>query len=156
MISLCKSKVNEERWDNVELFLGCAEYLPFKDEVFDRVLIGGGISYFSDPTRAIQEAARVTINEGIVVIYEQVTLLERILGRERDRFPSWFKEKTDLLVSISRLLRKERELLMYGDEEVDIPPEELYTHIDGEEALTKAKKTLDLVNKLLNEIMKKK
>jgi len=83
MLSLCRDKIREEEWSNVELFLGCAEYLPFKDKVFDRVLIGGGISYFSDPTRALREAARVINDEGVVVIYEQVTLLEKILRKDK-------------------------------------------------------------------------
>jgi HEPN domain-containing protein len=43
-------------------------------------------------------------------------------------------------VSISRSLRKERELAMYGDEELGVPPEELYTRIDGENALGSAEK----------------
>ena len=77
MISLCKSKINEEGWNNIELFLGCAEYLPFKDGVFDRVLIGGGISHFSDPARALQEAVRVTIDEGIIVILRTSNIIRK-------------------------------------------------------------------------------
>jgi HEPN domain-containing protein len=38
-----------------------------------------------------------------------------ILKRERDKFPKWFQEKIDELASMSRSLRKERELAMYGD-----------------------------------------
>jgi len=83
MLSLCRDKVRKEGWGSVELFLGCAEHLPFKDKVFDRVLIGGGISYFSDPARALREAARVVNDEGVVVIYEQVTLLEKILRKDK-------------------------------------------------------------------------
>ena len=78
-----------------------------------------------------------------------------ILRRESDNFPSWFKEKIDILASISRSLRKEREFSMYSDEETGIPPEELYTYIDGEDALGKAKKTLDLVTRLFTEVLKK-
>jgi HEPN domain-containing protein len=57
----------------------------------------------------------------------------------------------DELISISRSLRKERELAMYGDEESGVPPEELYTRIDAEYALNSARKVLDLINKLLKE-----
>ncbi len=74
-----------------------------------------------------------------------------ILRRERNRFPEWFRERVDVLASISRALRKERELSMYGDEEAGIPPEELYTKLDAEEALEKAKVVVDLVTKLLEE-----
>ncbi len=40
---------------------------------------------------------------------------------------------------------------MYGDEEAGIPPEELYTRIDGENALAYAGKVLKLVERLLEE-----
>jgi HEPN domain-containing protein len=46
-----------------------------------------------------------------------------IIRRERENFPEWFKEHVERIVSISRSLRKERELAMYGDEESKIPPE---------------------------------
>jgi len=75
-----------------------------------------------------------------------------VLRRERGRFPAWFQEHMDELVSISRSLRKERELAMYGDEESGIPPEELYTRLDAEYALTNARRVLDLVEKLMEEL----
>jgi HEPN domain-containing protein len=75
-----------------------------------------------------------------------------VLRRERGRFPAWFQGHMDELVSISRSLRKERELAMYGDEESGIPPEELYTRLDAEYALTNARRVLDLVEKLMEEL----
>jgi len=74
-----------------------------------------------------------------------------VLRREQGRFPAWFRERMDELISISRSLRKERELAMYGDEESGIPPEELYTRVDAEYALNSAKMVLSLVEKLLKE-----
>ncbi len=44
---------------------------------------------------------------------------------------------------------------MYGDEEAGIPPEELYTKIDGEKALTYAEKVLGIVERLLKEATSK-
>ena len=41
-------------WSKVEPVQGCAEHLPFIDEAFDRVLIGGGVTYFNDPARALR------------------------------------------------------------------------------------------------------
>ncbi len=75
-----------------------------------------------------------------------------VLRRERARFPSWFQELIDELASISRSLRKERELAMYGDEEAGIPPEELYTRRDAEQALKDAIRVFKVVNRLLNEV----
>jgi HEPN domain-containing protein len=43
-----------------------------------------------------------------------------IIRRERENFPEWFKEHVERIVSISRSLRKERELAMDGDEESKI------------------------------------
>ena len=78
-----------------------------------------------------------------------------VLRRERNRFPEWFREHIDEFASISRSLRKERELAMNSDEETDIPAEELYTRYDAEQALNMAKKVLEHVEKLLQEIVAK-
>jgi len=45
---------------------------------------------------------------------------------------------------------------MYGDEETGIPAEELYTYMDGEDALNRAVKILKIVEKLYNEAISKK
>ena len=75
-----------------------------------------------------------------------------VLRREKNRFPDWFREHIDEFASISRSLRKERELAMYGDEEAGIPAEELYTRYDAEQALSMAKKIFVYVEKLLQEL----
>ncbi|MEM3132496.1 MAG: HEPN domain-containing protein, partial [Sulfolobales archaeon] len=49
-----------------------------------------------------------------------------VLKREAQRFPEWFQVEIPALARISRKLRRERELSMYGDEESGIPPDELY------------------------------
>ncbi|MBC7091479.1 MAG: HEPN domain-containing protein [Nitrososphaeria archaeon] len=77
-----------------------------------------------------------------------------VLKRERDKFPEWFKEKIDELASISRSLRKEREMAMYGDEETGVSPEELYIRSDAEYALKAAETVLSNVCRLLNEVIK--
>ena len=72
-----------------------------------------------------------------------------VLKRERDRFPEWFNTAIDELASISRSLRNERELAMYGDEGALIPPEEFYSKLDAEEVLSKTRKVYKLVSKLI-------
>jgi HEPN domain-containing protein len=74
-----------------------------------------------------------------------------IIRRERENFPRWFKEHVERIVSISRSLRKERELAMYGDEESKIPPEELYTRFDAEKAIEDAGFVLEIAKRLLRE-----
>jgi HEPN domain-containing protein len=78
-----------------------------------------------------------------------------LLRRERARFPQWFQELVDDLASISRSLRKERELAMYGDEEIGVPPEELYTRKDATQALEDALRVVEVVKRLLNETFAK-
>jgi len=78
-----------------------------------------------------------------------------LLKRERGRFPQWFQELVDDLASISRSLRKERELAMYGDEEIGVPPEELYTRKDATQALENASRVVEVVKRLLNETFAK-
>ena len=74
-----------------------------------------------------------------------------IIRRERGNFPEWFKEHLERIVSISRSLRKEGELAMYGDEESKIPPEELYTRFDAEKAIEDAGFVLEIARRLLKE-----
>ena len=74
-----------------------------------------------------------------------------IIRRERENFPEWFKVHVERIVSISRSLRKERELAMYGDEESKIPPEELYTRFDAEKAIEDAGFVLEIARRLLKE-----
>ncbi|MEM2020995.1 MAG: HEPN domain-containing protein [Zestosphaera sp.] len=76
-----------------------------------------------------------------------------LLRRERARFPQWFQELIDYLASISRSLRKERELALYGDEEIGVPPEELYIRRDAVQALEDASKVVEVVTRLLNETL---
>jgi HEPN domain-containing protein len=75
-----------------------------------------------------------------------------VLRREAGRFPSWFQEKIPGLARISRKLRREREPAMYGDEELGIPPEEIYDREDAVEALQWAKETAEVVLKLYEEL----
>jgi HEPN domain-containing protein len=74
-----------------------------------------------------------------------------IIRRERENFPEWFKEHVERIVSISRSLRKERELAMYGDEESKIQPEELCTRFDAEKAIEDAGFVLEIARMLLRE-----
>ena len=75
-----------------------------------------------------------------------------ILRREVERFPEWFQDKIPWLARVSRRLRREREPAMYGDEEIGIPPEELYDREDAEEALRWAEETAQLVLGLYKQL----
>nr|WP_218915465.1 HEPN domain-containing protein [Geoglobus ahangari] len=58
-----------------------------------------------------------------------------ILRRNSEFFPEWFRENINRMATISRTLRQEREVSMYGDEELSLPPEEIYSEEDGKFAV---------------------
>jgi HEPN domain-containing protein len=75
-----------------------------------------------------------------------------LLRREAARFPGWFQEAIPRLARISRRLRREREPAMYGDEELGLPPEELYDREDAAEALEWTREVAGLVVKLYEQL----
>lgn len=76
-----------------------------------------------------------------------------ILRKEKHRFPEWFQREIPNLARISRILRREREPSMYGDEETGLPPDELYDRGDAEEALSYAEYVYNTVIKLLHHFL---
>jgi HEPN domain-containing protein len=65
------------------------------------------------------------------------------------RYPEPFKSQIPRIASISRLLRAEREISFYGDEQSGAPPESLYTRDDALEALSKTNEVLIECQKLI-------
>ncbi len=86
-----------------QLISGNSQYLPFPDGVFDAVLDGAGIKYYSDKRRALREMLRVVKPGGKVLVTElgmppekRPTLRQRLLllwipgfreGPPRDAIP---------------------------------------------------------------------
>lgn len=58
----------EAEKNEVSLFRGDVENLPFNSETFDAVVSVGAVEYFPDPRRAFQEMARVAKNGSRVVV----------------------------------------------------------------------------------------
>jgi len=58
MLKKCMENMIKKK-RKIELYLGNAEFLPFKDETFDCVFHIGGINFFNDRRRAIEEMIRV-------------------------------------------------------------------------------------------------
>lgn len=78
MLGICQKKVRRQGVA-AELFLGQAEYLPFKDASFDVVYQMGGINFFSDPGRAIREMVRVAKGGTKIVIMDETEKVARNL-----------------------------------------------------------------------------
>jgi HEPN domain-containing protein len=72
-----------------------------------------------------------------------------VLKHHEDRFPESFRVQVSHLASISRSLRAEREISFYGDEQSGVPPEELYTQEDADEASAKAREVLEACHALI-------
>jgi ubiquinone/menaquinone biosynthesis C-methylase UbiE len=60
---------NMKKWRReADLFLGNAEALPFRDESFDAVLHVGGINFFAEKRKAVEEMVRVAKPGAKIVI----------------------------------------------------------------------------------------
>jgi uncharacterized protein YbaR (Trm112 family) len=79
----------------VELFLGMAEELPFRDESFDGVLHVGGINFFSDKAKAIREMVRVARPGANLVIADESEEGARVYERWIPGFSRMFEGKRE-------------------------------------------------------------
>jgi ubiquinone/menaquinone biosynthesis C-methylase UbiE len=64
ILTKAKQKLNKK----VCLFQADARTLPFKDQVFTRVICSEVLEYLLDPSAALNEAARILGNQGVVII----------------------------------------------------------------------------------------
>jgi SAM-dependent methyltransferase len=69
-IRRCRSLCRKRGW-SVDLFLGNAEELPFRDESFATVFHIGGINFFSDKKKAIEEMIRVAKPAAKIVVVDE-------------------------------------------------------------------------------------
>jgi ubiquinone/menaquinone biosynthesis C-methylase UbiE len=83
-----QSLIRRRRWA-VDLFLGNAEELPFPDNSFDRVFHVGGINFFGDKKKAIDEMIRIAKPGTPIVIADETEKLARGMY---DPFPGFSRE----------------------------------------------------------------
>ncbi len=79
-LARCRNFVAKRGW-SVDLFLGMAEVLPFKSESFDSVLHIGGINFFSEKKKAINEMIRVARPGSKIVIADESERLAKLIAR---------------------------------------------------------------------------
>jgi len=102
--------------------------------------------------RQCQEAVELLLKAALRYVGVEPPKLHDVgplLRKERDRFPAWFQEEIDEFAYYSRVLRREREPAMYGDEETGTPPEELYSKFDAESAMKMCDTIHEFVKKLI-------
>lgn len=108
MLTQCRR--NLSRWGlEAEMFHGEAENLPFQDAVFDVVFHVGGINFFNDKARAINEMIRVAKPGTKIVIVD-----------ENENFVRNFYQKAPVL----RKYFKDREQAVTAP--VDLVPEDMH------------------------------
>jgi ubiquinone/menaquinone biosynthesis C-methylase UbiE len=91
MLKVCRNRA-QRLGALAELFLGQAEYLPFKDETFDVVYQMGGINFFGDQGRAIREMVRVAKNGSKLVIMDETEKVARALENVPG-INAWFRHQ---------------------------------------------------------------
>ena len=92
----------------VELFLGQAEHLPFKDATFDVVYQMGGINFFSDQASAIREMVRVARKGAKIVIMDETEKVAKALGRIPG-INAWFNHRQRPIIPPRELVPKNME-----------------------------------------------
>ena len=80
MLSKCEKLVNKRAW-SVDLCLSKAEAIPFKDERFENILHIGGINFFSNKEKAIEEMIRVAQPGGKIVIADEAERFAKQVNR---------------------------------------------------------------------------
>jgi len=94
MLRVCQRACRREGAE-IRLFQGLAEALPFRDHTFDVVFHVGGINFFTDPARAMQEMIRIAKPGTKVVVVDET---ERKVRSTYERVPfvrRWFQDRRE-------------------------------------------------------------
>lgn len=105
--------------------------------------------------RRCQEAVELALKallRGAAIEVPHVHDVGVFVREHADRLPPTLTAHLDDIVSISRRLRQERELALYGDDEAGAPPEALYTVRDAAQALADGRFVVGLVEDALREL----
>lgn len=104
--------------------------------------------------RACQEAVELSLKAGLRIAGIEPPKIHDvgpILRKNSNFFPEWFRGEINKMATISRTLRREREVSMCGDEELSLPPEEIYSAEDAEKAVRDCELVLKNCKRLLDE-----
>ena len=107
--------------------------------------------------RLSQECVELSLKAALRLVgieYPKVHDVSDILLENSGRFPDFFRDNLEFLADASRRLSSKRDISFYGGEEALLPPEELVSRKDAEEAVEMADKTLTLCKRLMGELAK--
>jgi len=106
---------------------------------------GDGVWHLA--VRRSQEAVELALKgvlRGAGLEVPHVHDVSAFLIEHAERLPAGLTQHLDRLVSVSRRLRREREVSFYGDEGSDAAPDRLYTVEDAGQAVGDARMVVDL------------
>jgi ubiquinone/menaquinone biosynthesis C-methylase UbiE len=109
----CRRMVTSRGWP-VDLFLGKAEELPFKSDSFDSVFHIGGINFFSEKQKAIDEMIRVARPGSKIVIADESEQVARVVARFLRLSRSTRDSKVDASVPVHLVPETMKEILVDG------------------------------------------
>ena len=102
MLKKCKRKFGRKL--NLSLLNCCAEDLPFKDHSFDIVFHVGGINFFNDKQKAIDEMIRVAKENTILLIADETNDLIDKQYKKSSFTKKYYNDKTIDLNEIEKLI----------------------------------------------------
>jgi len=102
MLQKCKRKFGKKL--NISLLNCCAEDLPFNDNSFDIVFHVGGINFFNDKQKAIDEMIRVAKKNTKLLIADETNDLIDKQYKKSNFTKKYYKDKTINLSEIEKLI----------------------------------------------------
>jgi len=102
MMKKCKKKFDKKT--NLSLLKCCAEDLPFQDNSFDIVFHVGGINFFTDKEKAINEMIRVAKENTKLLIADETNDLIEKQYKKNSFTKKYYKNKTIDLNAIEKLI----------------------------------------------------
>lgn len=105
---LTNCQVNLRRWKlDADLFLGNAEELPFADNSFDVVFHSGGINFFNDIPKAINEMIRVAKPGSRILIADETEEYVKSMYERSPVSRQFFKDRNEEVKAPIDLVPKE-------------------------------------------------
>lgn len=127
-------------------------YLAQAEEILQEVERAYRRGVWNLVVRRSQEVVELALKAALRAVGVEVPHIHDvgiILKDHREKFPELFRQEIDRIASISRRLRREREVSFYGDEQIGAPPQQLYVEADARMALEDAHYVLEHCRKLV-------
>jgi HEPN domain-containing protein len=129
-------------------------YLAQAEEILLEAENAHGRAVWNLVVRRAQEAVELALKaalRGAGIEVPRVHDVGVFLKEQRAKFPEAFRAEIERLASISRRLRREREVSFYGDEEAGAAPQQLYAEPDARMAPDDAGYVLEQCRRLIGQ-----